>query len=74
VVLKVDLTELPKSSSYGLEIAAATGRRVWKSRVKPVADQLVAPVQRLAPGTYWVRLSDDADPSNPLREYGLVVE
>ena len=66
LALLPDLTGLPASSSYSLEIVDAAGRRIWRGTLP--AGQ--TPPQRA--GTYFVRIYSAS--GEVLREYGLVIE
>ncbi len=71
--LAVDLTDLPRSNAYRLEMVSAEGRRVWDSVAQASSGTLFARAPKdLKPGVYWVRLY--SGPGELLREFGLRLE
>lgn len=75
VRLRADVTELPASPAYILELVDQAGRPLWETRVAPAGSTIEAtPPNRPQPGRYWVRLYRDAAKSELLREYGFVVD
>jgi len=72
LVLHIDLREIAKAGTYGLELVNAAGQSVWRGSAQPNQDQIVVGVPtRLGAGRYWLRLFDSAQPPALVREYGL---
>ena len=68
--LAIDLTDLPSSTAYRLEVVSAQGQRVWEAHEPASNDKLSARLPKgLNPGVYWVRLYSAQD--ELLREFGL---
>ena len=75
VRLRIDVTQIPQTDGYQLEVVEQNGKPVWHRAVETRNGQVVTTVEkRLAPGQYWVRLYDLGGPWTQLREYGLEVE
>jgi hypothetical protein len=73
--LRIDVSELPPSSSYVVELVSAQGEAIWQSEATPSGGKLGVSVEKtLAGGTYWVRLYSPAPERTLLREYGLRAE
>jgi len=73
LTLKMDLTELPASDTYQVEVVNATGAPVWWGTAKPQGHQVEVALGRdLKSGMYWVRLYGSGN--QYLREYGLRVD
>lgn len=66
LALHPDTTGLPASASYGLEIVDSVGKSVWHGTFP---GNHVPPQSK---GSYFVRVY--ADGSEPLREYGLLIQ
>jgi hypothetical protein len=66
LALHPDTTGLPASASYGLEIVDSVGKSVWHGALP---GSHVPPQSK---GTYFVRIY--ANGSEPLREYGLLIQ
>jgi hypothetical protein len=64
--LHPDTTGLPASASYGLEIVNSVGKSVWHGTFPG------SHVPAQSKGTYFVRIY--ANGSEPLREYGLLIQ
>lgn len=72
LLLQLDLTGLPESAAYEVEIVSALGRPVRESTVRgPAVSQV--PLPGLARGAYWVRLYGSPPRRELLREFGLHV-
>jgi hypothetical protein len=72
LVVVLDLTGLPQSPQYKLEIVNAAGRPVFQSSNAPQNDKLQAAVARgLAAGVYFVRVYTPAQ--ELLREFALTL-
>jgi hypothetical protein len=70
--LNVDLTELPASPSYRMEVVDATGHRVWETVTQPRNGKIAQPMTKvLSAGQYYVRLYLPG--GQLLREFGLQV-
>jgi hypothetical protein len=68
--LSIDVTDLPASNAYRVEVVNATGKRIWDATVSAANGRLSARVPNgLNPGVYWVRLY--LAPGKLLREFGL---
>ncbi len=66
----IDVTDLPPSNAYRVEVVNATGKHIWDATVHAANGKLAARVPKgLNPGVYWVRLY--MDPGKLLREFGL---
>jgi hypothetical protein len=62
--------DVPAEPEYRLEVATASGEKVWTGPAKPLERELTARMTRgLKGGLYWVRLYDQN--SVMLSEYGL---
>lgn len=73
LVLEVDLTQLPNSSVYRMEIVDPAGNPVLESPATAQNGQISLPVAtRLSRSLYYVRLYSQSD--ELLREFGLRVE
>ena len=73
--LRIDVSELPPSSSYHVELVNARGEAIWHSDATPSGGKLGVTMEKtLAGGTYWVRLYSPAPERALLREYGLRAE
>ncbi len=68
--LSIDVTDLPASVAYRVEVVNATGQRIWDATVPASNGKLAARVSKgLNPGIYWIRLY--SGPGKLLREFGL---
>ena len=75
LLLRIEASRLTVMPSYEIEVADASGSQVWKGPASPKEGQLVALVpQKLAAGTYWVRVYGGSDLPKLLQEYKLVVQ
>ena len=75
LLLRIEASRLKVMPSYEIEVADASGSQVWKAPVSPKAGRLVALVpQKLAAGTYWVRVYGGSDLLKLLQEYKLDVQ
>ena len=73
--LKIDVTQIPQTDGYQLEIVDGDGQPLWHAAVDAVDNQVVVTVPKhLTAGRYWVRLYDTGSPWTLLREFGLDVE
>jgi hypothetical protein len=73
--LQLDVTELPVSSLYTIELVDVSGRTIRTYTAEPRATKLsVAIGERLPKGQYWVRLYGNSLKSELLREYNLHVD
>ena len=73
--LQLDVTELPVSSLYTVELVDAGGHTIQTYTIEPKASKLsVAIADRLSKGQYWVRLYGNSLKSELLREYNLRVD
>jgi anti-sigma factor RsiW len=73
--LQLDVTEIPVSSLYTVELVTAAGNVVHTYTVEPKAQKLAVPVADLLPsGQYWVRLYGNSLKTELLREYALRVD
>ena len=70
LVLTPDLTGLPSSPAFSLEVVDSSGRSIWRGQLAAAARGVTIP--QLRSGAYFVRVYS---PQNALlREYGLKVE
>jgi len=70
VDLVIDVSDLPGSSVFRLEVVDAAGREQWSGSATPSGGKLTVRVtQALGRGIHWVRLS--AAGGELLREFGL---
>jgi hypothetical protein len=72
LLLRLDLANLPASSSYRLEMVDRFGSRVWQSTVPAQESKAGFKVPGAQPGIYFVRVY--WPPGQLLREYGFEVE
>ena len=72
LLLRLDLTNLPASSWYRLEMVDRFGKRVWQATVPAQGSRAVFKVPGAPPGIYFVRAY--RPPGELLREYGCEVE
>jgi hypothetical protein len=73
--LQLDVTELPVSSLYTIELVDVSGRAIQTYTAEPRATKLAVAIgERLQKGQYWVRLYGNSLKSELLREYSLHVE
>jgi Putative zinc-finger len=70
LTLRLSLDGLEVSGPLQAQVADSTGRIVLESPVERSGAEAVAKTEKLAPGTYWVRLYSEA---TMLREYPLSV-
>jgi hypothetical protein len=72
LLLTLDLDGLTAPVSCRLVIVDANGDPVYESTARPEAGRVVLAVPvRLAPGTHWIRVYNQASPATALREFGL---
>ena len=70
----IDLTQLPKLSTYHLQLVNSHNEVLAGEDVAAAGAQLFwAPDTRLKPGTYWIRLQEANAEGTLLREFGLAV-
>jgi hypothetical protein len=71
-ILFLDLEGLPPAPQFDVQVVDADGQEVYRQTIlrMPKDIAVVNVYKSLAPGTYWVRLSDAG---SPIREYGLLV-
>ncbi len=74
LLLRVDLTGLPESAAYDLEVVNAQGRSLRRVAIRRTAAPAQAEVAGLERGQYWVRLHGPPPQRELLREFGLRVE
>ena len=72
LLLRLDLANLPASSSYRLEMVDRFGSRVWQATVPAQGSKAGFKVPGTGPGVYFVRLY--RPPGELLREYGFEVQ
>jgi hypothetical protein len=71
LALQIDLTQIPASSSYRLEVVDALGKKEAESAVSPEGGSIVHRLEKGLPaGQHYVRLYRPS--GELLREYGLV--
>ena len=71
--LAIDVTDLPASNAYRLELVSAAGQQVWDAAAFVSKGKLSVRVARgLKAGVYWVELY--SPPAGLLREFGLRLE
>ena len=70
--LNVDMTALPSSDRYRIEIVNSAGQRAWYGEVQGSGNPLAVHIAKgFRRGQYWVRLYSS---SQLLREFGLKVD
>ena len=75
VNLSLDVTEVPASPVYTVELVNSAGGLIWEGKIEPVGNRLTAAVpQELPSGRYWVRLYGNSLKTDLLREYPLSVK
>lgn len=78
LVLEVDVTGLPGSGAYLLEVADSTGTALYRKILSPANATLTVQLGPLAAGRYWVRVyqpaGDGSAPGELLREMALPVK
>ncbi len=75
VELRADLTGVPATEAYRVEIVDRDGDVVYRSEAKPDANKLVVTIKDgLEAGRYWVRIYQPDQTESPLREFGIEVE
>jgi hypothetical protein len=72
LLLRLDLANLPASSSYRLEMVDRFGTRVWQATVPAQGAKASFKVPGTQPGIYFARVY--GPPGELLREYGFEVE
>jgi hypothetical protein len=72
LLLRLDLSNLPASSLYRVEIVDRFGSRVWQATVPAHGSKAGFKVPATQPGIYFVRVY--RPPGELLREYGFEVE
>lgn len=75
--LTIDITGLPETAAYQVEIADSTGSIVFSTLCPRSGDTVIAGVDSdLDAGQYWVRIYAPAESSGAelLREFGLAVQ
>ena len=73
--LQLDITELPASPVYTIELVDSRGAIIGNYTNEPKASKLnVAIGEKLPSGQYWIRLYGDSLKTDLLREYGLKVD
>ena len=72
LLLRLDLANLPASSSYRLEMVDRFGSRIYQATVAAQGSRVGFMVPGTQPGIYFVRLY--RPPGELLREYGFEVE
>lgn len=71
ITLHLDLTALPQTPKYRLEVVDAAGNSAWEEEVKVSSQFATASVPAQKPGSYFVRLYSPA--GELLREYALAI-
>lgn len=75
ILFNIDLSTVAALPAYQLQLVDSVGSEIWKSRVLPQNNQILAPVPvKLRTGRYWVRLYSEADSAHPLQEFALNIE
>ena len=74
LLVRLDLTGLPESGAFDLEVANAQGRAVQRTSLRRAGGSPEVTLTRLEPGQYWVRLYSPPPQRELLREFGLRVE
>lgn len=75
VNLSLDLTEVPASPVYTVELVNAGGGLIWEGKIEPAGNRLTAAIpEQLRAGRYWVRLYGNSLKTDLLREYPLNVK
>ena len=72
LLLRLDLSNLPASSLYRVELVDRFGSRVWQATVPAQGSRAIFKVPRTPPGIYFVRAY--RPPGELLREYGFEVQ
>jgi hypothetical protein len=73
--LQLDVTEMPVSSLYTLELVDSSGKIIQNYTSEPKASKVsVTITERLPAGQYWIRLYGNSLKTELLREYGLKVD
>lgn len=74
VTLRIDVTELPAATAFGIEIVDANGGTVWQGQAQADGGTIVQPTGRTLPaGRYWVRLYREGSGRALLREFSMAV-
>jgi len=73
LLLRLDLTGIPGSASYKLEVVNAQGRTVRGTSLHHTGASPEVTLTKLEPGQYWVRLYSQPQ-GELLREFGLRVK
>jgi hypothetical protein len=71
LLLRLDLSNLPASPAYRMEMVDRSGNRVWQATVPARGSKADFKVPGTQPGVYFVRLY--RPPGELLREYGFEV-
>ena len=71
LLLRLDLSNLPASPAYRMEMVDRSGNRVWQATVPARGSKADCKVPGTRPGVYFVRLY--RPPGELLREYGFEV-
>jgi hypothetical protein len=75
VTLSLDVTEVPASPVYTVELVNSSGGLIWEGKIEPSGNRLTAAVpEQLSSGRYWVRLYGNSLKTDLLREYPLSVK
>jgi hypothetical protein len=72
LLLRLDLSNLPVSPGYRMEMVDRSGNRVWQATVPARGSKADFKVPRTQPGVYFVRLYGPT--GELLREYGFEVQ
>jgi hypothetical protein len=72
LLLRLDLSNVPASPGYRMEMVDSSGNRVWQATVAARGSKASFKVPRTQPGVYFVRLY--RPPGELLREYGFEVQ
>jgi hypothetical protein len=72
LLLRLDLSNLPASPAYRVEMVDRSGNRVWQTHVPAHESKAYFKVPKTQPGVYFVRLY--RPPGELLREYGFEVQ
>ena len=71
LLLRLDLSNLPASPAYRMEMVDRSGNRVWQATVPARGSKADCKIPGTRPGVYFVRLY--RPPGELLREYGFEV-
>jgi len=78
ILLEVDVTGLPESHAYLLEVVDSTGGVLRRENRSPASATLTIQLDPLAAGRYWIRIYQPAGagsaPGELLREVALLVQ